>query len=103
MKKLILCVAILCSGLVLAQDNGYFFGGLESNSQWLLDDEGINFVTPEDQFRSNNYFQLNYTLGKFTAGIQYEAYLPSSLLGYSPIYDGNNNIATYYLNFNDFI
>ncbi len=99
MKYLIFSFAILCSGFTLAQDNGYFFGGLESNSQWLLDDDGINFETPEDQFRSNNYVQLNYSLGKFTAGVQYESYLPSSLLGYSPVYDGGNNIATYYLNF----
>jgi hypothetical protein len=99
MKYLLLSFAIFCSGITLAQDNGYFFGGLESNSQWLLDDDGINFVTPEDQFRSNNYVQLNYSLGKFTAGVQYEAYLPSALLGYSPVYDGGNNIGTYYLNF----
>ncbi len=99
MKYLIFSFAILCSGFTLAQDNGYFFGGLESNSQWLLDDDGINFETPEDQFRSNNYVQLNYSLGKFTAGVQYESYLPSSLLGYSPVYDGGNTIATYYLNF----
>lgn len=99
MKYLLLSIAILSSGLTLAQDNGYFFGGLESNSQWLLDDDGINFVTPEDQFRANNYVQLNYSLGKFTAGVQYEAYLPSALLGYSPVYDGGNNIGTYYLNF----
>ena len=99
MKKLIFSVAILCSGIMFAQENVYFFGGFESNSQWLLADDGINFVAPEDQFRSNNYFQFNYNLGKFTAGVQYEAYLPSSLLGYSPIYDGKNNIGTYYLNF----
>jgi len=99
MKQLIIIVAAFCSSFLLAQDNGSFFGGFESNSQWLLDDEGINFVAPEDQFRSNNYLLLNYNLGKFTAGIQYEAYLPSALLGYSPVYDGKNNIGTYYLNF----
>lgn len=99
MKKIILGVTILFSGITLAQENGNFFGGFESNSQWLLADDGINFVAPEDQFRANNYLQLNYNLGNFTAGVQYEAYLPSSLLGYSPVYDGKNNIGTYYLNF----
>ncbi len=82
-----------------SQDNGYFFGGLESNSQWLLDDEGLGFIAPEDQFRANNYLQLNYTLGKFTAGLQYEAYLPTVLLGYSPTWENQNGIGTYYLNF----
>lgn len=99
MKKFILCAVLLYGGISLAQENGNFFGGLESNSQWLLDDDGINFVSPDDQFRSNNYFQLNYNLGNFTAGVQYEAYLPSALLGYSPVYDEKNGIATYYLNF----
>lgn len=99
MKKIILSLAILSSGLLIAQDNGSFFGGFESNSQWLMPDDGINFETPEEQFRGNNYFQLNYNLGKFTAGVQYESYLPAALLGYAPAYDGNNGIATYYLNF----
>ncbi len=93
--------ALVLSSLGYAQESGYFFGGLESNSQWLLDDTDLNFAAPEDQFRSNNYFQLNYNLGKFTAGVQYESYLPSALLGYSPDFDGGNDIATYYLNFKD--
>ena len=99
MKKLFLGIAILFSGSIIAQDTGNFFGGFESNSQWLLDDEGINFVAPEDQFRANNDLLLNYSLGNFTAGVQYESYLPSALLGYAPVYDGKNNIGTYYLNF----
>jgi len=99
MKKLFLGFAILFSGSIIAQDTGNFFGSFESNSQWLLDDEGINFVAPEDQFRANNYLLLNYSLGKFTAGVQYESYLPSALLGYAPVYDGENGIGTYYLNF----
>ncbi len=99
MKKLFLGIAILFCGSILAQDNGNFFGGFESNSQWLLDDEGLNFVAPDDQFRANNYLLLNYSLGNFTAGVQYESYLPSALLGYAPIYDGKNGVGTYYLNF----
>lgn len=106
MKKLLLCTALLASTFSFSQDQGSFFGGFESNSQWLLDDDGLKeletdsgFIAPEDQFRSNNYLQLNYNYGKFTAGVQYESYLPSALLGYSPEYDNGNEIATYYLNF----
>ena len=33
MKKLFLGIAILCSGSLIAQDTGNFFGGFESNSQ----------------------------------------------------------------------
>ncbi len=99
MKKLILGAFLFIGTICFSQDNGYFFGGLESNSQWLLDDEDFGFIAPDDQFRSNNYFQLNYNYGKFTAGIQYESYLPSALLGYSPKWDGQNGVGTYYLNF----
>lgn len=91
--------AIFCSALLLeAQDFGNFSGGFESNSQWLQDDTDIGFFAPEEQFRSNNYFLLNYNYGKFTAGVQYESYLPTPLLGYDPVFEGND-IATYYLNF----
>ena len=99
MKKLLLIASILYSTLTFAQDTGYFFGGFESNTQWLLNDEGLNFDAPKDQLRSNNYFRLDYNLGKLTAGVQYESYLPSALLGYSPVFDRNNDIGTYYLNF----
>lgn len=103
MKKFILGAFLLMGAISFSQDNGYFFGGLESNSQWLQPDEGLDFPLTNEfevgQFRANNYFQLNYNYGKFTAGLQYEAYLPAALLGYSPIWDGQNGIGTYYLNY----
>jgi hypothetical protein len=99
MKKLILGACMLMGAIGFSQEKGYFYGGLESNSQWLLDDEGFGFTAPEDQFRANNYFQLNYNYGNFTAGVQYESYLPSALLGYSPTLDGLNGIGTYYLKY----
>ena len=99
MKKLFLGAFFLFGTIGFAQETGYFFGGLESNSQWLLDDKDFDFEAPEPQFRANNYFQLNYNYGKFTAGVQYETYLPAALLGYSPTWDGQNGVGTYYLNF----
>lgn len=99
MKNILVSAFVLLSAIGFAQEKGYFFGGLESNSQWLLDDEKFDFPAPDEQFRANNYLQLNYSLGNFTAGIQYESYLPLALSGYSPIWDGQNGIGTYYLNF----
>lgn len=102
MKKLVLLATLLLNLYIInAQETGYFYGGLESNSQWLQTDEGINFLAPEDQFRANNYVLLNYNLGKFTAGMQFESYLPSALLGYDPIFDNQNGVATYYVNYKD--
>lgn len=106
MKKLLYASCFLALTPLWGQDNqGYLYGGYESNSQWLLDDTELKlsdtdpgFLAPEDAFRSNNYLQLNYNIGDFTAGVQYESYLPSALLGYSPTFDNNNGIAYYYLN-----
>ncbi|WP_121665673.1 DUF6029 family protein [Mesonia aquimarina] len=94
----ILYVLIFISVTSNAQELGNFSGGFESNSQWLQDDSELGVLAPDDQFRSNNYFLLNYEVGKFTAGIQYEAYLPTPLLGYDPVLEGNG-VANYYLNF----
>ncbi len=99
MKKTL--VAILClfaSNILLSQDFGNFYGGFESNSQWLQDDEGLDITAPQERFRANNYLSLNYNLGKFTAGVQYESYLPVALLGYAPNLEGNG-IGSYFLNF----
>jgi hypothetical protein len=102
MKKLLFLNLVFFSVYVSnSQESGNFYGGLESNSQWLQTDEGINFLAPEDPFRANNYILLNYRLDNFTAGVQFESYLPSALLGYDPVYDNNNDVATYYFNYKD--
>lgn len=77
---------------------GTFSGGIESTSQWYQADEDLGFEQPDDPFRSNNYIRLDYNYGKFSAGLQYEAYLPSALLGYSDRFN-DNKIATYYVNY----
>ena len=77
---------------------GTFSGGIESTSQWYQPDEDLGFDRPDDPFRSNNYVRLDYTYGKFSAGLQYEAYLPTALLGYSERFN-DNKIATYYVNY----
>tara|TARA_R110002072_G_scaffold110599_3_gene238431 strand:- start:450 stop:2102 length:1653 start_codon:yes stop_codon:yes gene_type:complete len=99
MKNTLAAIFCICfTYSIISQDSGIFFGGFESNSQWLQDDEGLNILAPQERFRANNYLTLNYNLGKFTAGIQYESYLPVPLLGYAPNLEGNG-IGTYYLNF----
>lgn len=77
---------------------GTFSGGIESTSQWHQSDEDLGIDQPKDPFRSNNYIRLDYNYGKFSAGLQYEAYLPTALEGYSPRFN-DNKIATYYINY----
>lgn len=103
MKKIygLLMLGIAASSLSYAQIDvagGTFSGGIESTSQWYQADEDLGFEQPDDPFRSNNYIRLDYNYGKFSAGLQYEAYLPSALLGYSDRFN-DNKIATYYVNY----
>lgn len=74
----------VCMPEASAQDKGRLTGGLESNSIYYVKDSKLkdgSSVYPDDHFGSNNYLKLDYTKGKFAAGIQLEGYLPA-LQGY---------------------
>src|SRR5688572_18323091 len=79
MKKFQLLVpALFFSFLLLAQkDYGHFSGSFESFTQFYHKDDKINAVVPPDKLGSNNFLKLDYNYKQFTAGIQFEAYLPS--------------------------
>ena len=95
----LLAIFIFLSLISVSQENTIIYGSFESNSQYLQDDEGLNFYSPSDNFRSNNYLKLDFQNGNFLYGIQYESYLPSALLGYSEIFNNNEGIAQYYLKY----
>ena len=99
MKQINLIVFILFTAIFTAQENTYVSGSFESNSQILQDDSGLNFNAPSDNFRSNNYFQLDFQNGKILYGVQFESYLPSALLGYSDVFSNNSEIVQYYLKY----
>ena len=62
---------------------GHLNGSFENYSQYYLKDDKIDATVPPDKIGSNSFLKLDYTSGKFTAGIQYESYLPSILGFYS--------------------
>ena len=95
----LLVIFIFLFLISLLKENTYIYGSFESNSQYLQDDEGLNFYSPSDNFRSNNYLKVDFQNGNFSYGIQYESYLPSALLGYSEIFDNNDGIAQYYVKY----
>ena len=99
MKQINILIFILLTTILTAQENTYISGSFESNSQLLQDDNGLNFNAPSDNFRSNNYFQLDFQNGKILYGVQFESYLPSALLGYSDVFSNNSEIAQYYLKY----
>ena len=84
-----------------SEDKSYYgrvYGGLESNSQFYLDDSGLGVVQPDEPFRSNNYINVNYNFKKWTGGLQVESYEPNALLNYNPQFKGTD-LATYYLKY----
>lgn len=99
MKKLFFIALCAIGSICSAQNSGRFYGGLESNSQWLQSDEFLDYEAPNEKFRANNYVLLGYSQGDFTAGVQYESYLPKALLGHADTYSENSGIATYFLNY----
>lgn len=60
--------------------------GIESNSQYYIDDNEVkmNELDAEHRFRSNNYLKIDYNIKNFEFGIQAETYYPKALLNYNP-------------------
>lgn len=106
LNNLFLSVFLGYSALSIAQvdstevkkDYGRVFGGIESITQWYLNDKGRGIIQPEDPIRSNSYLLLNYQIKNWTAGVQVEAYEKNALLNYNPEFEGTN-IATYFVNY----
>ncbi|WP_299338445.1 DUF6029 family protein [uncultured Psychroserpens sp.] len=70
------------------KDYGKLSGGIESNSQYYVDDPKTGDFTEEDHFRSNNYLRLNYDYKSWFAHIQVESYEPNALLNLYPEFQG---------------
>lgn len=78
---------------------GTITGSFESNNQLYVRDNATNAVFPQDKIGSNNYLKVDYRLQNFSAGIQYEAYLPS-LQGY-PFFLDDAKIVQKYFSYQD--
>ncbi len=65
--------------------NGQVSGSFESSSIYYTPDKKIE--RPEDAFGSNNYIKVDYANGRFSAGVQMNAFLPA-LVGYEELADG---------------
>ncbi len=100
MKAIFLIIFLFSFYFTEGQNNkfGKIFGGIESNSQWYLNDKELGTLQPNNPIRSNNYLFLNYTHKNWTSGIQIESYEKMSLLNYNPKYKGTN-LATYFVNY----
>ena len=101
MKKALCCLVTVLSGSLYAQETPEkvnFFGGFESNSQWYLNDPGLNVTHPDPALRSNNYLFTNVKYKNWAAGIQVESYEEEALLNFNPNYN-KTDVATYFVQF----
>ena len=78
---------------------GKVAGSFQVDAVGYLEDTLIRTPVTDDKLRMNAYGNILYTNGAFSAGIRYEAYLPTPLLGIDPQYKGNG-IANRFLSFN---
>ena len=93
MKQLFIYIFLLAALSSFAQKKGNFNFGFESNMQYNLFDL-YEVAIDEDNFRSNNYFNVDYSINKFSFGIQIEGYAPNAILNYSPTYNKQIGLAT---------
>jgi len=98
MRNLFLVGFVVLSSITYSQNRGNFSIGLESNSQYnLFDKDGVSI--DNDNFRSNNYLNLNYGINNFSFGVQLESYAPNAILNYSPSFNKQIGLATAFANF----
>ena len=107
MKRFLLSAALfLCSTGLFAQSisEAQVNGSFQIDGQYYKVDEAIG-ITQESikngvgQFGLNGFGKINYSLGNFTAGIRYEAYLPP-LSGFKTELQGCG-IANYYASYDN--
>ncbi len=101
MKKIQLIVSLLFVSVVNAQSltDGQLRGSIEIDAQTYRHDSLIGAPAVPEKMGLNSFAQLDYTNGKISAGIRYEAY-ENALQGYDARYNGQG-IANKYLRFAD--
>jgi hypothetical protein len=77
------------------KDIGTLSGSFESYNQLYQKDSATGALVPQDKIGSNNFLKLDYQYKNFTAGVQFESYLPK-LLGYPGNMEGSKLINKYF-------
>jgi len=67
---------------------GQLHGSIEIDAQYYRPDSLIGAAAVPEKMLMNTFDQLDYTNGKISAGIRYEAY-QDALEGYDPRYNGS--------------
>lgn len=94
---------VLAGSLILtSMSYGQLRVGIESNSQYYVDDSKIKLEEKErdERLRSNNYIKLDYAIKNFEFGLQGEAYFPKAILNFNPEYK-DFNVGTVFVRYNN--
>lgn len=93
----------LCATGLYAQilENSQINGSFQIDGQYYMIDKGIGITEDKinDKFGINGFGKINYSLGNFTAGLRYEAYLPP-MSGFDTRLQGCG-IANYYASYDN--
>ena len=92
MKKFLLFIGVAVAATFMVDSasaqvqvgKGQLSGSLESNNIFYVEDDKISEPPTdprETKFGSNDYLKVDYNIGRFSAGIQLDGYLPP-LYGY---------------------
>lgn len=90
MKKLFVIAAAVAPFFGIAQNpisGGSVTGNVETMIQYLTTDSTIDAFAPEQKVVMNSFTNVNYSNGKFRAGMRFESYLPA-VAGYPAFYTG---------------
>ncbi len=95
MKKIIItCFILVNAAFAFAQENenkfqaGEIHGNFQMDAQNYFEDTIIGAQKVPEKLRMNGFANVNYTRGKFKAGIRYESYL-KPLIGFDSRYNGS--------------
>jgi hypothetical protein len=100
-KRILIVISlfILSVGNAQVLDQGQLHGSMEIDAQTYKPDSAIGAPAVPEKMGMNAFTQLDYTNGKISAGVRYEAY-EDALNGYDARYNGQG-IAYKYIRFAD--
>jgi hypothetical protein len=94
MKKIFFLSFLFATSIAYAQENqnnfnaGELHGNFQFDAQNYIEDSIIGAQKIDEKIRMNSFANLNYTRGKFKAGLRYESYL-GPLVGFDSRYNGS--------------
>ncbi len=94
MKKIFILSCLFATSFAFAQENenkfnaGELHGNFQFDAQNYIEDSIIGAQKIDEKIRMNSFANLNYTRGKFKAGLRYESYL-GPLVGFDSRYNGS--------------